>query len=154
MPARCAKIAELRIGIRGFCVASLFGFSGLPFAFKNLNLGARHAFLRNQDRKGDPKMKKLTLITAMVVLAAGATCAQNGKGPRWQQGQQQGAGSGNGNGCRTGPQDGTGPIHQPGTGGGTGIGKGKRTGPQDGTGPIHQPGTGGGAGMGQRRGRK
>ncbi|MDX1978818.1 MAG: hypothetical protein SFV51_01015 [Bryobacteraceae bacterium] len=29
---------------------------------------------------------------------------------------------------------------------------GKRTGPQDGSGPIHTPGTGGGNGGGQRRG--
>ncbi len=98
-------------------------------------------------------MKKLTLITAMVILAAGATNAQNGNGPR---GQARGAGPGQSQGRRLGPQDGTGPIHQPGTGGGNGagIGKGKRTGHQDGTGPIHDPGTGGGTGAGQRRGRK
>ncbi len=32
--------------------------------------------------------------------------------------------------------------------------KGKKTGPQDGSGPIHQPGTGGGAGKGQRGPRR
>lgn len=36
------------------------------------------------------------------------------------------------------------------------IGKrqGKKTGPQDGSGPIHQPGTGGGNGGGRRGGRR
>jgi hypothetical protein len=39
---------------------------------------------------------------------------------------------------------------------GTGQGKraGKKAGPQDGSGPIHQPGTGGGNGAGKRSGRK
>lgn len=32
--------------------------------------------------------------------------------------------------------------------------KGKRTGPKDGSGPIHQPGTGGGTGRGQRGPRR
>lgn len=32
--------------------------------------------------------------------------------------------------------------------------RGKKTGPQDGTGPIHQPGTGGGTGRGQRGPRR
>lgn len=32
--------------------------------------------------------------------------------------------------------------------------KGKKMGPQDGSGPIHPPGTGGGTGTGQRRGRR
>jgi len=32
--------------------------------------------------------------------------------------------------------------------------KGKKTGPQDGSGPIHQPGTGGGTGKGQRGPRR
>jgi len=32
--------------------------------------------------------------------------------------------------------------------------KGKKLGPQDGTGPIHDPGTGGGTGAGRRAGRK
>lgn len=31
---------------------------------------------------------------------------------------------------------------------------GRRLGPQDGSGPIHQPGTGGGSGLGRRAGRK
>lgn len=31
---------------------------------------------------------------------------------------------------------------------------GKKLGPQDGTGPIHTPGTGGGTGTGRRAGRK
>ena len=31
---------------------------------------------------------------------------------------------------------------------------GRKTGPQDGSGPIHQPGTGGGSGQGRRAGRK
>ncbi len=35
-----------------------------------------------------------------------------------------------------------------------GMNKGKKSGPQDGSGPIHQPGTGGGSGAGNRRGRK
>ena len=69
---------------------------------------------------------------------------------------QRGNGNqGRGNGQMTGPRDGSGPIHQPGTGGGTGAGgNGKMTGPRDGSGPIHQPGTGGGTGAGQRRGRR
>lgn len=39
---------------------------------------------------------------------------------------------------------------------GSGQGKrgGKKIGPQDGSGPIHQPGTGGGSGAGNRRGRR
>jgi hypothetical protein len=71
-----------------------------------------------------------------------------GQGPDQQQGQR--------NGKKLGPQDGSGPIHQPGTGGGSGAGQpnGKKLGPQDGSGPIHQPGTGGGTGAGQRRGRR
>jgi hypothetical protein len=32
--------------------------------------------------------------------------------------------------------------------------QGKKLGPQDGTGPIHTPGTGGGTGTGRRTGRK
>ncbi len=32
--------------------------------------------------------------------------------------------------------------------------KGKKLGPQDGTGPIHTPGTGGGTGAGRRAGRR
>ncbi len=32
--------------------------------------------------------------------------------------------------------------------------KGKKAGPQDGSGPIHQPGTGGGTGKGQRGPRR
>jgi hypothetical protein len=32
--------------------------------------------------------------------------------------------------------------------------KGKKLGPQDGTGPIHTPGTGGGTGTGRRAGRR
>ena len=32
--------------------------------------------------------------------------------------------------------------------------QGKKLGPQDGTGPIHTPGTGGGTGTGRRAGRK
>lgn len=35
---------------------------------------------------------------------------------------------------------------------GQGQMKGKRGGPQDGSGPIHPPGTGGGQGQGQRKG--
>lgn len=39
---------------------------------------------------------------------------------------------------------------------GTGKGKraGKKAGPQDGSGPLHEPGTGGGTGAGKRLGRK
>jgi hypothetical protein len=32
--------------------------------------------------------------------------------------------------------------------------RGRKTGPQDGSGPIHTPGTGGGTGAGRRAGRK
>ena len=35
-----------------------------------------------------------------------------------------------------------------------GPSNGKKMGPQDGSGPIHTPGTGGGTGSGQRRGRR
>lgn len=35
-----------------------------------------------------------------------------------------------------------------------GVTKGKKTGPQDGSGPIHTPGTGGGTGAGNRKGRR
>ncbi|MEJ5367751.1 MAG: hypothetical protein WHT08_05480 [Bryobacteraceae bacterium] len=42
---------------------------------------------------------------------------------------------------------GRGPVTEPGA-------KGKKTGPQDGSGPIHQPGTGGGTGKGQRGPRR
>jgi hypothetical protein len=72
------------------------------------------------------------------------------------QGQGLGQQRGQRNGKKLGPQDGSGPIHQPGTDGGTGAGQpnGKKLGPQDGSGPIHQPGTGGGTGAGQRRGRR
>ena len=87
-------------------------------------------------------MKRAQLaIATMFLMTAGAIFAQ---GP--------------GNGKQTGPRDGSGPIHTPGTGGGTGTGSGsgngRMTGPRDGSGPIHTPGTGGGTGAGQRRGRR
>jgi hypothetical protein len=47
------------------------------------------------------------------------------------------------------------PPFGPGNSGNTQQGaKGKKTGPQDGSGPIHQPGTGGGTGRGQRGPRR
>ncbi len=45
-----------------------------------------------------------------------------------KQGQGQGQGQGQMKGKRGGPQDGSGPIHPPGTGGGTGQGQGQRRG--------------------------
>jgi hypothetical protein len=62
---------------------------------------------------------RLALAT---ILAAGTTFAidppQNCPNP----GQQQGRGQSQMKGKRTGPRDGSGPIHTPGTGGGTGAG--------------------------------
>jgi hypothetical protein len=96
------------------------------------------------------KMRYLAAAT-MLFTFAGTTLAfdppRNGKGNGRIQEQR-------GNGAQTGPKDGSGPIHEPGTGGGTGRGGGKMTGPRDGSGPIHTPGTGGGTGAGQRRGRR
>ncbi len=87
-------------------------------------------------------------VTALALAITGTTLAfdppRNGGQGQNKQGQT--------NGKRTGPQDGTGPIHTPGTGGGNGQGNGKMTGPRDGSGPIHSPGTGGGNGGGMRRG--
>ncbi len=70
-------------------------------------------------------MKRIITLTAFWAVLAGAgfgfdtpyrtdafqsgTCNQSGKGAR--------------SGKKTGPQDGSGPIHTPGTGGGTGAGK-------------------------------
>jgi hypothetical protein len=92
-------------------------------------------------------------VAALALAVAGSTLAfdpprntRNGQAKQGQQGQT--------NGKRTGPQDGTGPIHAPGTGGGNGQGNGKMTGPRDGSGPIHTPGTGGGNGGGMRGGRR
>lgn len=100
-------------------------------------------------------MKKQLAIATMMLTFAAMTPAYSqwgyGMDPVQAQGQQLGKRKGN----KTGPQDGTGPIHEPGTGGGAGAGqgKGKMTGPRDGSGPIHTPGTGGGTGAGNRRGR-
>lgn len=96
--------------------------------------------------------KQLAVATMLLTFAATAPAFS-----QWNYGmdpvQAQGAQAGKRNGKKTGPQDGTGPIHEPGTGGGAGQGKGKMTGPRDGSGPIHAPGTGGGTGAGNRRGR-
>ena len=46
------------------------------------------------------------------------------------------------------------PCFNQGTGQKSGQRKGKKVGPQDGSGPIHEPGTGGGTGTGQRGPRK
>ncbi|MCC7175290.1 MAG: hypothetical protein IT159_08850 [Bryobacterales bacterium] len=102
-------------------------------------------------------MKKTYLAVATLMFTmTGAALALDP--PRYgkQNGQQQGQPADRGNGRQAGPRDGSGPIHEPGTGGGTGAGqgRGKMTGPRDGSGPIHAPGTGGGTGAGQRRGRK
>ncbi len=107
-------------------------------------------------------MKKSHLaVAALFLLGSGSVygfvppragnCTQDPslcQGPGQQQGQR--------NGRKMGPQDGTGPIHEPGTGGGMGAGQrnGRKIGPRDGSGPIHTPGTGGGTGAGQRRGRR
>jgi len=99
-------------------------------------------------------MKKHLAIATVILALAAATPAFNqaayGRRPPQTQNQQAGVSKGR----RTGPQDGTGPIHTPGTGAaGVGQGRGKMTGPRDGSGPIHPPGTGGGTGAGNRRGR-
>ncbi len=83
-------------------------------------------------------MKKINLALATLFLTtAGSLFALDT--PAWAQ---------NGNGQGKGRQG-------QGQGQGQKIGqRGKRTGPQDGSGPIHSPGTGGGSGAGQRRGRR
>ncbi len=96
-------------------------------------------------------MTKRNLIVATLLFSlAGTAFAFQPRYYRKGNTQTQGP-----KGRQTGPQDGTGPIHTPGTGGGagTGQGKGKMSGPRDGSGPIHTPGTGGGTGAGNRRGR-
>jgi hypothetical protein len=99
-------------------------------------------------------MKKTQLILATMFFAAVTAATAAGPAPA-TPGNGRGCGPQAANGCgqKTGPQDGAGPIHAPGTGGGA-NGNGKATGPRDGSGPIHTPGTGGGAGAGMRRGRR
>ncbi len=78
--------------------------------------------------------KALTLATALLLTAGlgfGFPPQQKGKKGSQTQGQQMKK------------RDGTGP----------GAKLGKRTGPRDGSGPIHTPGTGGGNGGGRRGGR-
>jgi hypothetical protein len=68
-------------------------------------------------------MKTLFSAFAVFVVTAGAalaydlprTCPIGNTAPAQSQGQQKGK--------RLGPKDGSGPIHQPGTGGGTGVGR-------------------------------
>jgi len=100
-------------------------------------------------------MKKQLAIATMILAFVAAAPAYNQTAYGRNQAQIQNQQAGWSKGRRTGPQDGTGPIHQPGTGGGAGVGqgRGKMTGPRDGSGPIHTPGTGGGTGAGNRRGR-
>jgi hypothetical protein len=137
---------------------------GCATSYKSLEMKAWHSGMppapsEAEVEKETKEMKKTHLaIATLFLFSAGSMLAlapprygQNGN-----QGQKQGAGprGGQDNGKRTGPQDGTGPIHEPGTGGGSGAGqgRGKKLGPQDGSGPLHTPGAGGGAGAGQRRG--
>jgi|GEM_PF-1406116 hypothetical protein len=100
-------------------------------------------------------MKKHLAIATMVLAFVAVTSAYTQTVYSRNQVQTLGKQAGLRKGRRTGPQDGTGPIHQPGTGrsAGAGQGRGKMTGPRDGSGPIHAPGTGGGTGAGYRRGR-
>jgi hypothetical protein len=100
-------------------------------------------------------MKKTQLILATMFFAAvtAATAADTPTPATPGNGRGCGAQATKGCGQRTGPRDGSGPIHTPGTGGGA-NGNGKATGPRDGSGPIHTPGTGGGTGAGMRRGRR
>jgi len=73
-------------------------------------------------------MKKIHIAMAtMALMIAGATLASAQSNPPYGTGTPQKRGQQN---------------------------KGKKLGPQDGSGPIHTPGTGGGTGAGQRRGRR
>jgi hypothetical protein len=76
-------------------------------------------------------MKRMIAIAALTLMT-GSMFAYNG--PRYGQ---------NGGSCPNGN-----------TGQQQGQRKGKKIGPQDGSGPLHTPGTGGGSGAGQRRGRR
>ncbi len=65
-------------------------------------------------------MKKMLATIALATMSVAATYALNtlppqGQGQRQAQGKKQGK--------KLGPQDGSGPIHTPGTGGGTGKGQ-------------------------------
>jgi hypothetical protein len=99
-------------------------------------------------------MKKRALAVATLILAFAGTSMAFDPPRNARNGQQKQAQQAQTKGKRTGPQDGTGPIHTPGTGGGNGQGNGRMTGPRDGSGPIHAPGTGGGNGGGMRNGRR
>ena len=72
----------------------------------------------------NPSMKKNILtIMALLTMAAGAALAQNNPAPTPNPNCPQGSKSGQRGGKKLGPQDGSGPIHVPGTGGGTGVGR-------------------------------
>ena len=74
-------------------------------------------------------MKKTFLtIAAIVMMLAGTSSgfdnpSSGNRNGRKQAGSCDTSGSGARAGRRTGPQDGSGPIHTPGTGGGTGTGR-------------------------------
>lgn len=65
-------------------------------------------------------MKKMLAIIALATFSVATVYAQN---PPTQQRQGQGQGQGKRQGKKMGPRDGSGPIHNPGTGGSTGRGQ-------------------------------
>ena len=81
-------------------------------------------------------MKRTALSLAMLLFLTGSTFAFGPPADRGQARQNR---------CPN-------PADCPQPGQGQGQMKGKRTGPQDGSGPMHTPGTGGGNGSGARRG--
>jgi hypothetical protein len=91
---------------------------------KDVAIGAVCALYASEVRKETVEMKKRYLAVATLFLTSTALTfafepQRNGR--NGNQSQQQQAGQQNGK--RTGPQDGSGPIHTPGTGGCTGAGQ-------------------------------
>lgn len=66
-------------------------------------------------------MKKIIATIVFATMSVASVYAQNPTFP--QRGNGQGQGQGKKQGKKLGPQDGSGPIHTPGTGGGTGRGQ-------------------------------
>jgi hypothetical protein len=67
--------------------------------------------------------KSIFTVMALLTMAAGEALAQGRPMPVPNPNGPQGSQSGQRGGKKLGPQDGSGPIHQPGTGGGTGLGR-------------------------------
>lgn len=65
-------------------------------------------------------MKKTLAMLILATVTSVGLFAQTTPAPRWGSGSSTVPGA---KGKKSGPQDGSGPIHQPGTGGGTGKGQ-------------------------------